>query len=91
VAFQWDERKNEANIRKHGVPFGVAEHFDWDTAIYEQDSDHEGEDRQLAYGYASDGVGYVIVIAIRGEEYRVISARRLTRQERRKYPDPSLR
>jgi uncharacterized protein len=90
VAFQWDERKNEANIRKHGVSFVVVEPFDWDSATYQDDLHHEGEDRHVAYGYASDGKAYGIAYTIRNENFRIISVRRLSKGERAKHLHPRL-
>ena len=91
MAFQWDERKNVANLRKHGVSFGVAELFDWESATYDDDLDHEGEDRHVAYGYASDGFAYGIVYTLRNEDFRIISVRRLSKGERSRYLGPVVR
>ena len=91
MAFEWDERKNAANVRKHGVSFAIVARFDWDSATYDDDLDHEGEDRHVAYGYASDGSAYAIVYTLRNEDFRIISARRPSRGERSRYLDTPLR
>lgn len=91
MAYQWDDRKNASNLRKHGVSFAIVESFDWDTADVKDDLDHEGEDRFVAYGYASDGYGYVVVFTYRDDDYRIISVRRFTRADRVRYPPPTLR
>ena len=45
VDFQWDDRKNTANIAKHGVSFALAEKaFDDPNAVVAFDQDHSGPD-----------------------------------------------
>jgi uncharacterized DUF497 family protein len=41
----WDEAKNRANIAKHGVSFDLAERFDLDGAMIEEDRDIDHEQR----------------------------------------------
>jgi len=90
VAFEWDERKNEVNWRKHGVSFEIVERIDWDNVYYRDDLDHEGEDRYVAYGYAPDGFGYVIAFTFRQEARRIISVRRFAKGDYRRYPPAAL-
>ena len=52
IRFQWDEAKNKANQRKHGVSFEEAETVFFDeNALFMSDPDHsEAEDRFVLLG-----------------------------------------
>jgi len=89
MRFEWDERKNASNLRKHGVSFEVAsEVFDDPLAFSEQDRFVDDEERWSVIGWAA---GHFVFVAFAmyetGEEdiVRIISARRADRQERRTY------
>jgi hypothetical protein len=79
--YQWDPVKATANLKKHGVEFADAVGvFDDPGAITIEDPD-EGEQRFLAIGL--DVLGRLIVVAFtyRGDDLRLISARKATRRE----------
>ena len=85
--FEWDPRKAAQNERKHRVTFDEAMTVfaDWDS-ITIPDPDHsEGEDRFLVVGLSARGRLLVVSHAERGENTRIISARRADARERRKY------
>lgn len=84
--FEWDSRKAEANRAKHGVAFTEAQRFEFDAAYEYEDRDSHGELRIVAIGLIGDRV-HVMVYTERGETIRVISLRRATSQEVRKYVD----
>ena len=52
ITFEWDENKNQVNIRKHGISFEEAQSVFYDEdAIYFDDPDHSvGEERFLILG-----------------------------------------
>jgi uncharacterized DUF497 family protein len=79
--YEWDEAKNAANVRKHGIGFELVRDFDWSVAVILPDrrSDY-GEDRFLAYGRLR-GKGYAVVFTPRGERTRIISIRRMHEKE----------
>jgi uncharacterized protein len=80
--YQWDPVKARANLKKHGVEFADAVGvFDDPGAITIEDPDAEGEQRFLAIGL--DVLGRIIVVAFtyRGDDLRLISARKATRRE----------
>jgi hypothetical protein len=80
--YQWDPAKATANLKKHGVEFADAVGvFDDPGAITIEDPDAEGEQRFLAIGL--DVLGRLIVVAFtyRGDDLRLISARKATRRE----------
>jgi uncharacterized DUF497 family protein len=76
-----------ANIRKHGVSFDEAMTvFADDESITIPDPDHsEGEERFVVVGSSSRGRMLVVSHAERGENIRIISARRADPRERRNH------
>ncbi len=83
---EWDDRKAAANQRKHGVSFAHAERFPFESALEALDpqSDEHGEDRILAIGKIERTL-YALCYTRRGEKIRVISLRKATAYERRRY------
>jgi len=87
VNFEWDPRKAASNERKHSVSFDEAMTVfaDWDS-ITIPDPDHsEGEERFLVIGLSVRGRLLVVSHVERGDNVRIISARRADSRERRKY------
>ena len=86
MRFQFDPAKAAANLRKHGVSFADAEGVFHDPlAVTIDDPDAEGEGCFVAIGLGNSGELLVVVYALRGDEFRLISARRATRKERKRY------
>ncbi|MFA5876444.1 MAG: BrnT family toxin [Candidatus Margulisiibacteriota bacterium] len=86
MCFQFDPAKAKSNIKKHGVSFADAEGIFYDPlAIHQQDLDFDDEERFIAIGMGSAGQVLVVVYTLRGKEIRLISARRATRREVKKY------
>jgi uncharacterized protein len=86
MRYQYDPAKAAANVRKHGVSFADAEGvFNDPLALMIEDPDAPGERRYIAIGLGNLGELLVVVYSERAEEYRMISARRATRKERKAY------
>lgn len=88
MRFEWDENKNRANIRRHGVDFRDAVYAFADPhALNLPDDEHsEGEERWVLLGMIPDGRLLLVVHSDRSHgAIRVISARRATRNERTAY------
>jgi uncharacterized protein len=86
VRFEYDPNKAAANLRKHRVSFADAESVFGDPlAITIEDPHAEGEPRYVAVGLGSAGELLVVVYSVRENELRLISARRATRKERKRY------
>ena len=86
MRFQYDPKKAATNLKKHGVSFADAEGVFLDPlAIHQTDPDAEGEERFIAIGLGSAGGTLVVIYTLRGEDIRLISARRATRREVRNY------
>ena len=86
MRFQFDPAKATSNLKKHGVSFADAEGMFYDPlAIHQLDPDSDDEERFVVVGMGSAGTILVVVYTLRGEEIRLISARRATRHEVKNY------
>ena len=85
--FEWDSAKALANAGRHGVTFDEASTVFGDPlALLMADPDHsEGEARYLLLGMSTRQRLLVVAFAERPPMTRLISARRATRPERRRY------
>jgi uncharacterized protein len=91
VRFDWDARKAAANRAKHDIDFDEAiTAFDDPFALVAPDPRHStpDEERRWLIGQADHDI-VVVVFTIRqpGDVYRLISARRANRKERRRYEE----
>lgn len=86
LSFEWDAKKATSNFRKHGVNFDQASLAFRDLFAVEwiDDSEDYGEERTLLLGL-SCGQILAVVYTERGENIRIISARRATKHEREYY------
>jgi uncharacterized DUF497 family protein len=89
MEFEWDPVKAARNLAKHGVTFQeAATVFGDPLAITYSDPDHSGdEDRFLTFGHSIEGHLLIVSHTDRGDQTRIISARRATRKERKLYED----
>jgi uncharacterized DUF497 family protein len=85
MEFQWDAPKAAANLRKHGVSFDEAASVFLDQlAVSGQDPDHSvSESRYITFGVSSLGWLHSASHSYRSGGIRIISARRVTRLERK--------
>jgi len=86
MRFEWDEAKNAANIRKHGIDFAdVTDTFNHPMlAMLDQREDY-GEERWIAIGWTHALIGVVVYTERQGDVIRIISARKATKHEVRCY------
>jgi uncharacterized DUF497 family protein len=82
---EWNLEKAAQNLKKHGVDFADAATVLSDELAVSIREDSEDEKRFVTIGM--DALGRVLVVAYawRGDEPRIISARKATRSERRQY------
>jgi hypothetical protein len=95
MQFEWDQRKNDANVRKHGLSFETAARVFGDpnfVLVKDRIDSKTGEQRWHAIGSASvEDVSVILLVvhAYRGtdgqETIRIISARKASQKERRFY------
>lgn len=83
-AFEWDEAKAAANLKKHGVDFvRAAKMFRGPVFEAVNGRDYRGERRIKAIGEA-EGLHLVVVYTLRGDVRRIISAWKAGRNDREK-------
>ena len=89
MRFEWDERRAAANEKKHGVSFHeAATVFGDPLAITFADPDHsENERRYVTFGMSRVDRLLVVAHADRERRIRIISARTMTRHERKFYEE----
>jgi uncharacterized protein len=87
--FEWDPAKAAANLVKHGVAFEEAASAFLDPmALSGPDPDHSStESRYVTFAYSRLGQLLAISHTYRLGGIRVISARRVTRVERKLYEE----
>ncbi len=86
ITFEWDDRKAARNQRVHRVSFEQAALVFRDLfAIEEIDLRMDyGEERSVLLGVSGDHL-LVVIFSERGDNIRIISARRAERHERDRY------
>ena len=89
ITFDWDENKNQANIKKHNVSFEeAATVFYDDNALLISDPDHsDEEDRFILLGLSQKTRMLVVCHCYRENDQiiRIFSARKATKQEEQEY------
>ena len=87
VEVEWDGRKAESNLRKHGVSFEEAATVFLDERDVTLSEDRFGEPRFVTIGRDLRGRVLLVVWTRRDSRIRLISARRATSAERRSYSE----
>ena len=89
MRFDWDDRKDASNLRKHGIDFDTASlAFDDPLHLLVPYRVIDGEQRWQLIGMAADVALLVVVHTEDGDELvRIISARKAEGHERRRYED----
>jgi uncharacterized DUF497 family protein len=89
MEFEWDPKKADRNKQKHGVTFQEGTTVFGDPlAITFADPDHsEDEERFITFGLSTQEWLLVVSHASRGNKTRIISARLMTRKERKIYEE----
>jgi uncharacterized DUF497 family protein len=84
----WDTDKNAENRAKHGISFEEAQRiFDGPILTKIDDREAYGEGREISLGMLSPDAVLVVVHTERGENTRLISARKANRRERQIFYD----
>ena len=86
IHFEWDDWKAKINRRKHGISFEQAKAVfdDRSAAEFLDDRMSYGEDRFILIGKSATGLLAVVYTEYNGT-HRIISARKATPNERRRY------
>jgi uncharacterized protein len=90
ILFEWDDRKAAINRRKHGISFEDATQvFEDEFALAEHDRIEDDESRWRTIGMVAGVVVLLVAHTVKEEAddeiIRIISARRATRKERKRY------
>jgi uncharacterized protein len=89
LVFEWDERKNRANRKKHGVSFEEARSaFLDENARVVPDPEHSEEEERFVLLGLSTSLRILVVCHCyrqKDEVIRIISARKADREEQRQY------
>lgn len=89
IRFEWDERKDRANAKKHGVSFAEARTVFYDeNALRIAEPIHPSDEERFVLLGLSDGLRLVVVSHCYREgdrSIRVISARRANKSEASDY------
>jgi uncharacterized protein len=86
LSFEWDEEKNAANVKNHGIDFLDAALIFENPRLEAVDNREDyGEVRTIAFGLSGEMV-LQVVYTWRGENIiRIISARKANRYDAEKY------
>ena len=85
ILYQWDPKKAESNLKRHGVDFADAVLVFEDEAALTIADDSPDEERYITVGMDALSRVLVVVYTWRGNIIRVISARKATGRERKQY------
>jgi uncharacterized DUF497 family protein len=91
--FEWDPDKARRNLELHGVSFDEGSTAFKDTlSLTIHDPLHsDEEDRFILIGNSATNRLLVVVHTERGENIRIISARKATKKERKQYEETAKR
>lgn len=85
MSFEWDEAKRRSNIENHGIDFVLAAKIFQNPILEETDDSHdEDETRMIAIGQW-EGNCIVVVYTWRGENRRINSAWKATKNDSEAY------
>ena len=87
--FEWDQNKARSNMAKHAVSFAEATTVFGDPlSLTIPDPAHsQVENRLIVLGHSHQRKLLVVVHTERGDNIRIISARRASRRERKSYEE----
>jgi len=75
MTFEWDEKKNIDNIRKHDVSFEIAQEAFFDKHRMIKKDEKHSRDEERFYCVGNDGNGIITVrFTPRGENIRILGA-----------------
>ncbi len=89
MIYEWDPKKARTNLRDHGVAFEEAATLFLDplaTTYSDPDHSHD-EDREVTIGYSTKQRLLFVSHCQRRERIRIMSAREVTRRERKQHEE----
>ena len=86
MKFDWDERKNQSNLAKHGFDFADAcRIFNLPIVVELDEREDYGEERYVGIGLLDGRVVVVVYTEPDEETVRIISLRKALSYERKRY------
>jgi len=86
MQFEWDETKNETNLRAHGIDFNhVPEIFNGPMIINIDDRFHYDEKRYIGIGFLRNIIAVVAFVEKEKDVIRIISARKANKHESKSF------
>ena len=87
MIIEFDLAKSERNARERGLPFDLADEFDWETATYEEDVRRGYTERRfVALGYLGERLHMLCFTPVK-DGVRIISFRKANRREVREHEE----
>ena len=89
IRFEWESEKATTNLRKHGIAFETACEVFFDPFLRMLDPENlDGQLREEIMGLTMNWkLIYVVYTMRKGDIFRIISARSVTKYERRLYEE----
>jgi uncharacterized DUF497 family protein len=89
IRFEWDRNKSESNLRKHGIAFENACEVFFDPFLRIMDPEIRNDQiREVVVGMTMNWrLLYVIYTMLKDDIFRIISARPVTKHERKQYEE----
>ena len=87
MEYRWDPKKANSNYQKHGIYFSDAVSVFSDDRALTIEDDFSEEQRFITLGMDAFGRLLVVIYTWGGEDIRIISARKATPGEGRKYEE----
>lgn len=87
LRFEWDENKARTNLKNHAVSFVEARTVFVDPVakIFADEIHSINEEREIIIGHSSSNRFLLVCFTERGQFIRIISARKVTKDERYNY------
>lgn len=85
MAFTFDPKKSARNAAQRGLPFDLVDQLEWTTALIVEDRRRDYGEVRLQVLALMEGRLYAAVVTPRGTDLRIISFRKASRQEVRRY------
>ena len=87
--FQWDEQKNQSNLKKHGINFEAGSELWNDPNRVEIQAPYPLENRRVLIGRTGKKI-WTAIFTLRKDEVRIISVRRARRKETQLYEGENI-
>lgn len=89
ISFDWNEGNRDKNWEKHRVNFQECEQVFFDDRLktFYNAAHSQTEDRFVALGTTNKARKLYVIFTIRNEKVRIISARDMSKKERRLYEE----